>query len=678
MYEDDPDAPIDTGYSEELDGAAEQAPVSVADNLKSIAEFDGNLLDLLSEDAASKLGAEVVREYDHDETSRKGWLDGVERAIKAAKQDPEQKDYPFERASNIKFPILTSAAIQFGSRAYGAITRGDQPSVCKVLGDDPKGLKAERANRLTRWNNYQLMYLMDEWDSGTDELLHTIPISGSSFRKVYWDASLGRCVAEHARAQQVCVHNDSPSFDRAPRQTQPVNFYPHEIDRLVRMGKWAKHKYDADDTTDNQKAVEYLEQLRYIDLDDDGLAEPYIVTVEKCYETPVRIDPAFHSNSLMVTEMGDVETIMRESPWIDYKFLPDIDGSVYGMGFGQLLETLGSAINSMINQIVDAGTRQNTQGGFIAQSLRLKGARGGSMRINPGEYKFVNAGAQRLADGIHTLQFPGPSSAQFQLVEFLLGAAQDITAVKDVLTGDAPSGQAMGATLALIEQGLQVFSTIYTRIYRSQRRELRLITRLNGRYLNPQVYLDFQDSEKLNQLVQGGYDPRMEFDLKGMDMVPSADPKSVTDMQRMMRAQYLGQFIGQPGINNQEIQRRQMQAANIEDIDKLFSQGPDPMQELAAEEKKHEVAGKKADVIETLAKAEKARQEAESEAFERGTAAGMAGGMGGMEGFADDAGVLPMPQPNAGGPDGSMGRPDAAAVEPGGLVPLAADDPSPV
>lgn len=669
------------GYDEELDPAAEQAPASVAENLAAISEYDGNLLDLMDENAITKLGAEAKREYDFDEGSRKEWKDGVERAIKAAKQNPEDKEWPFQKAANIKFPLLTSAAIQFGSRAYGALTRGDQPTVCKVLGSDPDGMKAKKATRITRWNNYQLMYAMDEWDKGTDRLLHTLPVTGCGFRKLFWNPSLGRAMGEFARAQDVVVHNEAASFDRAPRQTQPVNYYPFEIEQMIKAGKWAPHDYDRNQTEDTQRPICYLEQLRYIDLDGDGLQEPYIVTVHEETETAVRLDPAFYPNSLMVTEMGDVETVMRESPWIDYPFLPDIEGSVYGMGFGQLLESLGSAVNANINQILDAGTRQNTGGGFVASSLRLKGARGGTMRVNPGEYKIVNAGSMKVADGIHTLQFPGPSPVQFQLVEFLLGAAQDITAVKDVLTGDAPSGQAMGATLALIEQGLQVFSTIYTRIYRSMRRELRLLNRLNGMHLNPQAYLQFHDDPELMQMVQQGYDPLEDFNMTGMDLAPSADPKSVTDMQRMMRAQYLAQFKGQPGINNKEIQKRELEAANIEDIDKLFTDKPDPAMLLEQAEKEANVEKTKAEtkkilteidkvgaeVVKTQQEADKTRQEAHNAAFERGTTIGAAGGLGELDGSPLDGAAVPMPGADEAGADSPMAIPVPGAPDPGGL-----------
>jgi hypothetical protein len=189
------------------------------------------------------------------------------------------------------------------------------------------------------------------------------------------------------------------------------------------------------------------------------------------------------------------------------------------------------------------------------------------------------------------------------------------------------------------------------------RRELRLMNRLNGMYLNPDVYLKFQDSEDLMKLVKGGYDARMEFDLAGMDLAPSADPKSVTDMQVMLRAQYMQQFLGQPGINNAEVQKFMMEAARIPKIERFFTQGPDPMAKVAEEKAKHEAAGEKADVILTLAKAEKVRQETEGEALERGTKVGMAGGLDVMAANAPDQGVLPMPGGNGAAPAPAMGGP---------------------
>jgi len=702
-------------YNRELDGDADKlgkgrGSRKTAQNLADIAEYDGNLAERLSEEDRKRMAEEAVREYEHDEKSREEWLNGVDRAIKNARQKPEKKNYPFEGASNIKYPLLTTAMNQFGARAYGAITRSDQPMICKVVGEDPQGLKAKRADRLSRFGNYQLMYMMDEWDSGTDKLLHMLPVIGAGFRKGYWRADMGRPTLEFTSAKDVVVANDAPSFDRAPRMTQPTTMYPYEIDRLIGSGKWLNHKrdYEGQKDEDSQKPCIYLEQVRYYDLDGDGMMEPYIATISKDERELVRLEAAFWANSIRVNSMdGKVETIMRESPWIDYSFLPDIEGSVYGMGFGQLLESLGSAINTALNQIFDAAHRQNAGGGFISQGLRL---RGGEVRIKPAEFLNVNVPG-RVSDAIHELQFAGPSPVLFQLVEFLLGAAADITSVKDVMTGEAPSGQAMGATLALIEQGMQVFSTIYTRIYRAMRKEFRLLMRLNARYLDPAVYAEFLDDEELFLELMGmpppgsqqmpmmgmggpampgmqqrpsglmvpngmmppgapempqqpemGAQPPMpgagmmqqpqpqqrpqpvelspealaelakDFDLKNMDVAPGADPRSVTDMQRMMRAQYLAQFKGQPGIDNRWIQEQELQAANISDWPKAFIEGPSPLDEHQAAMAKEELRGlgldndlKEQQGKKTAKEAEKAFHEAALIAYERGMAEGGAG-----------------------------------------------------
>jgi len=716
-------------YSERLDGPADKpkgkSGQAITENLTRIAEFDGNLADeygkQAGEEKLKRLGTDVVREYEADEASRKEWTDSVERALKQARQKPEKKSYPFEGASNMKYPVLTAAALQFNARCYGAITRGDQPLNCKPHGADKDGMKAKRAQRVSTFSNYQLMKQVDEWDPGTDKLTFMLPVMGSGFRKCYWRNDMKRPAMEFTSSKDVVVPNDAPSFDRAPRMTQPVSYYPYEIDRLIQAGQWRNHKrdeYGRDE--DSQKPCVYLEQVRYIDMDDDGVMEPYIVTVSKEHEEVVRIDPAFYANSLYVNETGGVDTILRESPWIDYCFLPDIEGSVYAMGFGQLLESLGSGINTALNQMYDAAHRQNAGGGFVSQGLRL---RGGEVRIRPAEFLMVNTPG-RVSDAIHELKFEGPSPVLFQLVEFLLGAAQDITSVKDVLTGEAPSGQAMGATLALIEQGTQVLTTIHKRIYRSMDREFRLLMRLNKQYLDPKVYAAYFDDPDLfadlmgmgQQQPQpgmgmgqappmgappgmgappppqgmpgmGGSQPGMagpqmamqpaitaemlspealdkliaDFELSGMDIAPSADPRSITDMQRMMRAEYLGRFLGQPGMNNAEIQRRQLEAANIEDVDKLFLSGPSPMDMLAAETAKVDLELKKAQVkteeqktVKTAKEAENIRQESNDKAFDRGLKTGMAGGMGGMEGSPDDAGVFPDAEGGDGSDPGAM------------------------
>ena len=204
---------------------------------------------------------------------------------------------------------------------------------------------------------------------------------------------------------------------------------------------------------------------------------------------------------------------------MDYCFLPDPEGGAYGIGFGKLLEAISETINTLLNQMIDAGHWQNTNTGFIGAGFKT---RGGTISLEPNVFKMLD-GVQNVREAIQRLEFPGPSNVSFQLVEMLLGAAQDITAIKDVLAGDMPGGQhvAEGTVMALIEQGLQVFTSIYKRIYRSMRKEFELQCRLNQRYLAPEDYQKFLDTRPKPQPAQNApqgappMDPRLQIGANG-------------------------------------------------------------------------------------------------------------------------------------------------------------------
>jgi chaperonin GroES len=698
---------------DELQG--DDVSAGVAANLEAIADYEGNLANLMEEGDLRMLGEEAASEYQIDVGDMSEWLAGYHRAQKATKQEAEAKDYPFKRAANIKFPVLTTACMQFNARAYPAATRSDQPVTARPQGKDPQGHKAARGQRLSSFLNHQLMRECDEWDPGTDKLLMQMPIGGAGFRKVYQSRELRRPVLDFATPDKIVLPKDAPSFDRTPRLTQPVIYYPHEIRRLIDRGDWVQHNWQRHGGSDTQRPVDYLEQQRYVDMDGDGLYEPYIVTVHTETRAVVRIEAGFDTEGLKVTRDGEIDMIVRDNPIIPYYFLPSIDDSPYGLGLGQLLESLGGAINTTLNQILDAAHRQNAGGGFIAQGLRM---RGGEVKMAPGQYKFINAPGNDIRNAIHDLKFDGPSMVLFNTLEFLLGAAQDISSVKDVLTGEAPAGQAMGATLALIEQGLAVSSTIYMRFFRGMRRELKRLVMLNERYLDPRIYEEFlDDDELLEQLLgatgspgaamqaigaaqtganakagNGGVTPAgnvipmqrqqpaqwtpqaldrlmEDFNLRSMDVALGADPKSMTEMQRITRAEFLTQFETKPGINTAAIYKRKMAAAGIENPDELFTEGPSETDEIMKVEKKSEIEVNrtqamlnKAKAVKETQAAETVRQEGMGKAFERGINQGQVSG--GLRGMVDAPGGEGLPD-DAGGPDsGGVGGMDEPPGDP--------------
>lgn len=632
------------GMDAEDEMEAEAEGRTPSDLIEAMGEVEGDVSDLIEESERASIAARAIEELDGDRSSRRDWDATLERAIAAARQDDERKSFPFDGASNVKFPVLTTAAIQFGSRAYGAMVRDDQVVKPKIFGADPQGAKAALGERVSTFTNYQLLHLCDEWDPATDGLCHMLPVQGTAFRKIGWSRARNRPVLDLVSSKFVYVPKDSPSLDQAPRVTQLCRFFPYEIAQRIAAGAWRNHEYTIDGQ-DSQKPIEYLEQYRYEDLDRDGLPEPYVATIHRETTTIVRLEPAFDPANLRVWESGAGDALVRDLPWIDYGFLPDPDGGFYSIGFGHLLEPLGAAINALLNQIIDAGTRANAGGGFISSALKL---RGGVVRIRPGEFHPVNASGQAVSQSIHELQFNGPSAVQFQVLDFLLGAARDITATKDVLTGDMPGQQrlAEGTVLALIEQGMQVYSTIYKRIYRSERRAHRRLWGLNRDFLDARVYRQVLDVANA--------DPRTDFDMRGVDVMPVSDPASVTDMQRLARAQFLaGRAAAAPAIYDPvKVETRILEAARIPNALELLAQGVTPKSMIEMEGAKAKVAGMRADARLKEASAAEKFQRAQGAALERGVRSGELAAMADGSG---DTGVLPGAAGNGGGTQGEMG-----------------------
>jgi len=325
-----------------------------------------------------------------------------------------------------------------------------------------------------------------------------------------------------------------------------------------------------------------LEQHCLLDLDEDGYAEPYVVTLDEESGTVLRVEKNFGPDDVTLAD-GRVSAIRRECYYVKYDFFPNLDGGFYGLGLGHLLDNITTIVNNAINQMVDAGTAAAAGGGFIGSGVDLQGAgkRSSAIRFVPGEYKTVNVSGAKLREAIYERTFPGPNPVTFQVLDLMLGAAKDISSVKDVLTGEAKNTGQVGTTLALIEQGLQMFTAIYKRIYRSLKEEFEKLFRNIGLYGGEQAQQDY-----LNILdEQASFED--DFNAQDFDIRPVSDPTNVTKMQKMAQAQFLGGFLGVPGINPQEIMNRMFEAASIEDADDLFAapQQPDPLQIAGAQAK---------------------------------------------------------------------------------------------
>jgi chaperonin GroES len=555
-------------------------------------------------DDLDTLTMRVGQDYEIDERSRVEWREKYRKWLDFAQQVVEEKQYPWPKASNVIYPLLTTASLQFAARAYPAIIRDSAVVKGKVIGDDSgtptlgsdgkpiilpatqqplwkiaPGAKQTRADLIGRHMSWQLLDEQEEWEPQTDRLLVVLPIVGTMFRKSYFDPALGRNVSETVDAIDLCVNYKAKSFETAPRQTEMVRLYPWEIEERIRAGLFCDKEYGHDsnatrnevdngpppDQDDDDAAVTFLEQHRRWDLDGDGYAEPYIVTVSRDTHRLARIRAGFDMEGILWGKDGRIIRAEKVQYYTKYGFIPSPDSVVYDLGFGHLLYPLNEAINTSLNQMFDAGHLQNVGGGFIGSGLSVNA---GAMRFAMGEYKPVNAVGGALRDNIYTMEFKGPSQVLLMLLQFLVEAAERVAAVKDVMVGDMPGDNTSGiTTLAVIEQGLKVFSAIYKRIYRSLGYEFRKLYRLNRLYLADQQ--GFGGGDGWEEVKREDY----EF---GSGVEPISDPQMVTDMQRLGRAQFLLTFKDDPACNGMAIRQEAFTAAMIAQPQRFLVPNPQP------------------------------------------------------------------------------------------------------
>jgi chaperonin GroES len=600
-----------------------------------LAEHGGNLAEFFSETELATIGADVVEDYERDCTNRSEWEEVVTAALKSASQEgaTEQKNYPFQNASDIKYPILTIAATEFWARAYPAIVKGDETVQVKVIGSDkgrpevgpdgqpmallngqpvpasalpqimpqlaqeaeatgqpppqpepmwkiPPGAKTARAGRVKDYLNIILNYRMEDWEADTSMLLYQLPIVGCGFRKKWWDARKSIPSARYVPALRLVAPMDAANLESAPRITEVIpDVFPYQIKQRMLRGEYRDvdlGRSDGENSGDDQAARTLLEQHRLMDLDEDGYDEPYIITVDKQTREVLSILAAFDKQDIIprpLTAGGMSIDIERVPSYVKYDFLPHPEGKFYGIGFGHLLSQIGDVINTTINQIIDSGHAQIAGGGFMASGLRLQqNGQTNRLQWRPGEYKFVNVAGGNLRDAIWERTYPNTSPVMFSILELMLGAAKDVAAIKDVLSGDAGKGtMPVGTILALIDQGLQVFSAIYKQVYRSLKAEFSLDYRLLGRYGTEETAADY-----LNVLDDMGADFQADFNATDMNVHPVSDPGSITRAQKIAKAQFLLETGGEdPNVDQRELKRRVWEAADVEDIDKLMP-APDP------------------------------------------------------------------------------------------------------
>lgn len=544
-----------------------------------------NIADMMDDEELSSLGFTLMNDINLDLNSRIEWEERNEKANKLALQVVERKTFPWPGASNVKFPLITIAAMQYHSRAYPALISNNEVVKCKVYGKDDDGEMHKRADRVSRHMTYQLMEEDEGWEENTDKTLLVQAISGTAIKKSYFDPVKGHNVCELVLPNDFVVNYYTKSISESPRVSHRILLSSNDLHERQVRGLFLKiddqppptnptqsmltnAREDAQGvrmpTGDPDTPYEFFETHFWHDFDEDGYKEPYIAYIRRDTGKIYRIVARYFEDSIEYYN-GEIIRIKPEQYFTKYGFVPSPDGGFYDLGFGVLLGPTNDSVNTIVNQLIDAGTMSVTGGGFLGRGVKIKG---GDYTFKPHEWKRVDSTGDDLRANIFPLPIREPNAVSFQLLQLLINYGERIAGATDIMTGVSPGQNTPAETSRnTMEQGMKVFNGIYKRTWRAMKEEFQKLYRLNQLYL-PSEPVEFEYNNELSFVLPDDYSMDMKL------VKPAADPNVVSDSQRQMQAQAVLQLATSTGgFNMYEVQKRYLDSLKVYAIDQIL---PDP------------------------------------------------------------------------------------------------------
>jgi len=545
-----------------------------------------NIVPELKQQELKKLASRALRGIKHDEASSYDWNKRMEDAMKVAKQIQEGKSWPWENASNVKYPLITNACIQGNARVNPEIIQDNKAVNVAVMIPDPTGVHEERATRLCNHMSYQLLAQMPNWRRDTDKLTMILWMMGTVYRKSYYDPIEKRPQVDLCLPSQIIIKNSISSLKEATRITHVLHLSTNQLLERMNAGIYEKYSFEdlgieedgeleisSDDNVNNNKKIiddglqEVYEQEMYADLDNDYYEEPYIITIHKESQKVLRLVARYDEESFVFGDKAQFVKIKPIEHYTDYHLIPSPDGEFLSLGFGWLLYPINATINSTLNQLIDAGTLANLQCGILGKDSRDKKQ---EWKFKPGEFKWMNVRAgSTLQQNVMALPIKEPSSVLYNLLQFMIETGEKLASISDVLLGSAPGANTPATTvMAMIEQGMKTYSSILHRLYDSFQQEYEKLYLINKKYLT--------EEEAFMSAVGSGIIRREDYQQSEYGVFPVLDPTLSSDAMRLARAQALESLKEDPNINAREVTERFLKALKVPNIDKLMIPEPPP------------------------------------------------------------------------------------------------------
>ena len=543
-------------------------------------DFNANLAETMDERTLSRMASELISEYKKDKESRKDWEQAYIKGLDLLGVKYQEVTRPFKGASNVTHPLLAESVTQFQAQAFKELVPSDGPVRTQIIGLQTPPIE-QQATRVKDYMNYMLMEKMEEYTTDMDQMLFYLPLSGSTFKKVYYDSLLRRPVSKFVPAEDIVVPYYASDLKDSDRITHIQRMTENEVLKQMAAGFYREVELasTSEEPTDNvQKKINELEGIKrtgddalntilemHVDLhlDDyekfDSRAKnikiPYVVTID---------EGSGEILSIYRNYRPDDATYQRIEYFAHFKFLPGL--GFYGFGLTHMIGGLSQAATQSLRQLMDAGTLKNLPAGFKSRGIRV---RDDDQPIQPGEFRDVDAPGGNIRDQFFNLPFTEPSTTLFNLLGFLVQAGQKFAAITDNNIGNDAQNRAVGTTVAMMERGSRVMSGVHKRCYYAMKMEFKILARIMQEYLPPEYPYD----------VYGG--PReiksADFD-KRVDILPVADPNIMSMAQRVMLAQTQLQVASSnPAIHNiHEAYRRVYEALGTKQIDSLLKPPPAP------------------------------------------------------------------------------------------------------
>jgi hypothetical protein len=558
--------------------------VNFEESSETIMEFDEsnfteeenwyeNIADKLDDDLLEQIGSDVIDKYQTDKDSREEWESMFERGFDLLGLKLETTAEPFEGACTAVHPLLIESAVKFQSKASQELFPPAGPVKAQIMGDETVA-KIQQANRVEDFMNYQLTEQMPEYFDEFERMLFHLPLIGSAFKKVYYDPALKRPCSEFVPIDQFYVSYYASDLRRADRYTHVIYRNPVDMAREIASDMYRDvdlplptipvmspitSKMDQilglNPSGDNDPQYTILEQHCYLELpkpfaDEDGVALPYIVTVEENSRQILSIRRNYKPND---------PTKSKTLHFVHYRFVPGF--GFYGLGLIHFLGNLTMTATAAMRALVDAGQFANLPGGFKAKGVRIVGD---NDPISPGEFKEVEATGMDLNKAIVNLPYKEPSQTLYNMLQFVAATGQKFADNTEKIVSDASSYGPVGTTMALLEASSKFFSAVHKRLHKSQRDEFKILARIDADFM-PQEYP--YDMPGISKTIF-----KDDFDGK-VDIIPVSDPNIPSNAHRMMLAQMTLQLAQQspPGMFNLEaLNRTILESANMPNLNQIL------------------------------------------------------------------------------------------------------------